>query len=41
MSEEGYHTPVEEYLEAIFSLAEEGTTVIAARVAERLGRTAA
>jgi len=41
VSEEGYHTPVEEYLEAIFSLAEEGTTVIAARVAERLGRTAA
>jgi len=41
VSEEGYHTPVEEYLEAIFSLTEEGTTVIAARVAERLGRTAA
>ena len=37
---DGYHPPVEEYLETIQSLAEEGTEVIAARIAERLGRSA-
>lgn len=41
MSDVGYHTPVEEYLEAIYAIAEEGTVVIAARLAERLNRTAA
>ena len=40
MSEAGYHTPVEEYVEAIFTLSEEGTSVIAARLAERLDRSA-
>ncbi len=40
MTESGYHTPVEEYLEAVYALSEEGTAVIAARVAERLGRSA-
>ncbi len=40
MTEAGYHTPVEEYLEAVYALSEEGTAVIAARVAERLGRSA-
>jgi DtxR family Mn-dependent transcriptional regulator len=34
---EGYHPPVEEYLEAIFGLAEEGVPVIQARLVERLG----
>jgi DtxR family transcriptional regulator, Mn-dependent transcriptional regulator len=38
--EPGYHTPLEEYLETIQSLADEGTEVIGARIAERLGRTA-
>jgi DtxR family transcriptional regulator, Mn-dependent transcriptional regulator len=33
---EGFHPPVEEYLEAIHELEEEGTTVIQARLAERL-----
>jgi len=37
---DGFHPPVEEYLETIQSLAEEGTPVIQARIAERLGRTA-
>ena len=37
---DGYHPPVEEYLEAIQSLTEEGTPVIQARIAERLGRSA-
>lgn len=32
-----YHPPVEEYLETIYSLEEEGTRVIQARLAERLG----
>lgn len=36
----GYHPPVEEYLETIHDLAEAGTPVIQARIAERLGRTA-
>jgi DtxR family Mn-dependent transcriptional regulator len=40
VTEPGYHTPVEEYAEAIFTLSEEGTPVIAARVAERLDRSA-
>lgn len=38
--EAGYHPPVEEYLETIHALAEEGVAVIAARIAERLGRSA-
>jgi len=39
-AEEGFHPPVEEYLEAVHSLKEEGTPVIQARLAERLGRSA-
>jgi DtxR family transcriptional regulator, Mn-dependent transcriptional regulator len=35
-----YHPPVEEYLETMLSLAEEGVPVIQARIAERLGRSA-
>jgi DtxR family Mn-dependent transcriptional regulator len=38
--EVGYHPPVEEYLETVHALAEEGTPVIGARIAERLGRSA-
>lgn len=38
--EPGYHTPIEEYLETIQSLDDEGTEVIGARIAERLGRSA-
>jgi DtxR family Mn-dependent transcriptional regulator len=38
--ESGYHPPVEEYLEAVHSLLEEGTPVIQARIAERLGLSA-
>ena len=37
---DGFHPPLEEYLEAIHELEEEGTTVIQARLAERLGHTA-
>ncbi len=37
---DGFHPPVEEYLEAIFSLEEEGIPVIQARLAERLGKAA-
>jgi DtxR family Mn-dependent transcriptional regulator len=37
---DGYHPPLEEYLEAIHSLGEEGTPVIQARIAERLHRSA-
>lgn len=37
---DGFHPPVEEYLETIQSLTEEGVPVIQARIAERLGRTA-
>ncbi len=33
----GFHPPVEEYLEAIFGLSEEGVHVIQARLVERLG----
>jgi len=35
-----YHPPVEEYLETMLSLSEEGVPVIQARIAERLGRSA-
>lgn len=38
--ETGYHTPLEEYLETISTLSDEGTEVIGARVAERMGRSA-
>jgi len=38
--EEGFHPPLEEYLETVHSLNEEGTPVIQARIAERLGRSA-
>ena len=37
---EGFHPPVEEYLEAIRELEEEGTQVIQARLAEHLGHSA-
>jgi DtxR family Mn-dependent transcriptional regulator len=37
---DGYHPPVEEYLEAIHSLEEEGTEVIQARLAQRLRHSA-
>jgi DtxR family Mn-dependent transcriptional regulator len=37
---EGFHPPVEEYLEAIHELGEEGAHVIQARLAERLGHSA-
>jgi DtxR family Mn-dependent transcriptional regulator len=37
---EGFHPPLEEYLEAIHELEEEGTQVIQARVAERVGHSA-
>ena len=36
---EGFHPPVEEYLEAIYELEEESVPVIRARLAERLGHT--
>ncbi len=35
-----YHPPVEEYLETMLGLAEEGVPVIQARIVERLGRSA-
>jgi len=38
--EDRYHPPLEEYLETIHSLQEEGTPVIGARIAERMGRAA-
>jgi len=37
---DGFHPPVEEYLETIQSLVDEGRPVIQARIAERLGRSA-
>src|SRR3954462_10902888 len=37
---QGVHPPVEEYLEAIHELGEEGSQVIQARLAERLGHSA-
>jgi DtxR family transcriptional regulator, Mn-dependent transcriptional regulator len=40
MTGDGFHPPVEEYLEAIHELEEEGTQVIQARLAERLGHSA-
>lgn len=40
MDEDGFHPPLEEYLETVHSLTEEGTPVIQARIAERLGRSA-
>ncbi len=36
---DGFHPPVEEYLEAIHALDEEGTPVIQARLAQRLGHS--
>jgi DtxR family Mn-dependent transcriptional regulator len=36
----GFHPPLEEYLEAIHELEEEGTQVIQARLAERVGHSA-
>jgi DtxR family Mn-dependent transcriptional regulator len=36
----GYHPPLEEYLEAIHELEEEGTPIIQARLAERVGHSA-
>jgi len=38
--EEHYHPALKEYLETIHSLHEEGTQVIQARIAQRLGRSA-
>src|SRR5437764_868436 len=35
--QDGFHPPLEEYLEAIYELQEEGVPVIQARLAERLG----
>jgi DtxR family transcriptional regulator, Mn-dependent transcriptional regulator len=37
---DGYHPPIEEYLETIFSLTEEGIPVIQARLVERLSISA-
>src|SRR5580658_5030561 len=37
---DGFHPPLEEYLEAIHALSEEGVTVIQARLVERLGHSA-
>jgi DtxR family Mn-dependent transcriptional regulator len=37
---DGFHPPLEEYLEAVHELEEEGTDVIQARLAERLGHSA-
>lgn len=37
---DGFHPPLEEYLEAIYGLGEEGTPVIQARLVERLGHSA-
>jgi DtxR family Mn-dependent transcriptional regulator len=37
---DGFHPPLEEYLEAILELQEEGTRVIQARLADRLGHSA-
>jgi len=36
---DGYHPPLEEYLEAIYELEEEGARVIQARLAEHLGHS--
>ena len=40
MAGDGYHPPIEEYLETIYELQEEGTPAIQARLAERLGHAA-
>jgi DtxR family Mn-dependent transcriptional regulator len=40
VDEDGFHPPLEEYLETVHSLTEEGTPAIQARIAERLGRSA-
>ncbi|MGH8989421.1 MAG: metal-dependent transcriptional regulator [Acidimicrobiales bacterium] len=40
VTDDGYHPPVEEYLQTVHSLKEEGTPPIQARIAERLGRSA-
>src|ERR1700730_7982075 len=37
---DGFHPPLEEYLEAVHELEEEGTQVIQARLADRLGHSA-
>ena len=37
---DGFHPPLEEYLEAIWELEEEGIQVIQARLAEHLGHSA-
>ena len=37
---DGFHPPLEEYLEAIYELEDEGTRVIRARLAEHLGHSA-
>ena len=37
---DGFHPPLEEYLEAVHELEEEGMVVIQARLAERLGHSA-
>src|SRR3954466_1728272 len=37
---DGFHPPLEEYLEGMYELQEEGTPVIQARLAERLGHAA-
>jgi DtxR family Mn-dependent transcriptional regulator len=37
---DGFHPPIEEYLEVIYELEEEGVPVIRARLAERLGHAA-
>ena len=37
---QGFHPPLEEYLEAIHELEEEGTAVIQARLVERVGHSA-
>jgi len=38
---DGFHPPLEEYLEAIYEMEDEGTRVIQARLAEHLGHSAA
>ena len=40
MSGDGFHPPLEEYLEAIHELEEEGSALIQARLAERVGHSA-
>ena len=40
MANDGFHPPLEEYLEAIHGLEEEGVSVIQARLVERIGHSA-